>query len=82
MGAIKLSAGRRWLLLDGGLADNIRPALYGARYSALPEADTGLKGSSGCHHYGPFHSVKPSYEEDMAAIALMGVCDIGIGTIY
>lgn len=36
VGAIKSSAGRRWLLLDGGLADNIRPALYGARYSALP----------------------------------------------
>lgn len=27
---------RRWLLLDGGMADNLRPALYGARYSALP----------------------------------------------
>lgn len=26
----------RWLLLDGGLADNPRPALYGSRYSALP----------------------------------------------
>jgi diaminopimelate decarboxylase len=25
-----------WILLDGGLADNPRPALYGARYSALP----------------------------------------------
>jgi diaminopimelate decarboxylase len=36
VGAIKHTAGRRWLLLDGGLADNIRPALYGTRYSALP----------------------------------------------
>jgi diaminopimelate decarboxylase/diaminopimelate epimerase len=36
VGAIKRSAERRWLLLDGGLADNPRPALYGARYSALP----------------------------------------------
>ncbi len=36
VGASKESAGRRWLLLDGGMTDNPRPALYGARYSALP----------------------------------------------
>ncbi|MCI0519826.1 MAG: diaminopimelate decarboxylase [Chloroflexi bacterium] len=36
VGAVKRAAGRRWLLVDGGLADNPRPALYGARYSALP----------------------------------------------
>jgi diaminopimelate decarboxylase len=33
VGAVKHSATQRWLLLDGGMADNIRPALYGARYS-------------------------------------------------
>jgi diaminopimelate decarboxylase len=33
---IKETAHRRWLLLDGGLADNPRPALYRASYSALP----------------------------------------------
>ncbi len=38
VGAVKRTAHRRWLLLDGGLADNPRPALYGARYSALPVA--------------------------------------------
>ena len=36
VGAVKEAGGRRWLLIDGGLADNPRPALYGARYSALP----------------------------------------------
>jgi diaminopimelate decarboxylase len=36
LGALKRSAHRTWLLLDGGLADNPRLALYGARYSALP----------------------------------------------
>jgi diaminopimelate decarboxylase len=36
LGAVKRTAHRRWLLLDGGLTDNVRPALYGARYSALP----------------------------------------------
>lgn len=33
---VKHTAQRRWLLLDGGLADNPRPALYGARYTCLP----------------------------------------------
>jgi diaminopimelate decarboxylase/diaminopimelate epimerase len=36
LGAVKHSPHRRWLLLDGGLADNPRPALYGVRYAALP----------------------------------------------
>jgi diaminopimelate decarboxylase len=36
VGAVKHTAGRRWLLVDGGLADNPRRALYGARYSSLP----------------------------------------------
>ena len=36
VGAVKETASRRWLLIDGGMADNPRPALYGARYSALP----------------------------------------------
>lgn len=36
VGVVKAAAERRWVLLDGGMADNPRPALYGARYSALP----------------------------------------------
>ncbi len=36
LGAVKRTATRRWLMLDGGMADNIRPALYEARYTALP----------------------------------------------
>jgi diaminopimelate decarboxylase len=38
VGALKRTASRRWVLIDGGMADNPRPALYGARYSALPVA--------------------------------------------
>jgi diaminopimelate decarboxylase len=30
---------RNWLLVDGGLSDNPRPALYGTRYTALPLAN-------------------------------------------
>lgn len=36
VGAIKQTANRHWLMLDGGMVDNPRPALYGIRYSALP----------------------------------------------
>lgn len=36
VGAIKRREGRTWLMTDGGMADNIRHALYGARYSCLP----------------------------------------------
>lgn len=36
LGSVKYTENRRWFLLDGGLADNPRPALYQARYSALP----------------------------------------------
>ncbi len=39
VGAVKQAGARRWVLIDGGMADNPRPALYGARYSALPVAD-------------------------------------------
>lgn len=39
VGAVKVTPGRQWMLLDGGMTDNIRPALYGARYSALPVHD-------------------------------------------
>jgi diaminopimelate decarboxylase len=36
VGTVKRTAHRTWLLIDGGLADNPRHSLYGARYSALP----------------------------------------------
>jgi diaminopimelate decarboxylase len=36
VGTVKRTAHRTWLLIDGGMADNPRHSLYGARYSALP----------------------------------------------
>ena len=35
VGTRKQTAGKTWLLIDGGMADNPRHALYGARYSCL-----------------------------------------------
>ena len=39
VGAIKRRGGKTWLLADGGMADNPRFALYGAKYSCLPVTD-------------------------------------------
>ncbi len=36
VGAVKRRGDKTWLLTDGGMADNPRYALYGARYSCLP----------------------------------------------
>lgn len=38
VGAVKRRGDRLWLLVDGGMADNPRYALYRARYSCLPVA--------------------------------------------
>lgn len=54
VGAVKRTAKRRWLLLDGGLADNPRPALYASRYSALPARDPGRPDAGPAWLGGPF----------------------------
>jgi diaminopimelate decarboxylase len=35
VGSIKRAGERRWVAIDGGISDNPRPQLYGARYTAL-----------------------------------------------
>jgi len=42
LGAVKKRGEKTWLLTDGGMADNPRFALYGARYSCLPVARIGM----------------------------------------
>jgi diaminopimelate decarboxylase/diaminopimelate epimerase len=54
VGAVKESARRRWVLLDGGLADNPRPALYGVRYSALPVWQPQRPSAGGAWLAGPY----------------------------
>lgn len=43
VGAVKKRGAKTWLLIDGGMADNPRFALYGARYSCLPVSGSGLE---------------------------------------
>lgn len=54
VGAIKQTAERRWLMIDGGLADNPRPALYGAKYSALPVTEPLRANTNPAWFAGPF----------------------------
>jgi diaminopimelate decarboxylase len=35
VGTVKQTSGKTWLLIDGGMADNPRHALYGTKYSCL-----------------------------------------------
>jgi diaminopimelate decarboxylase len=72
-GAVKTTSGRRWLLLDGGLADNPRPALYGTRYSALPLIDPERPSASPTWLAGPY------CESGDVLISALGLPDMQAG---
>ena len=54
VGTIKKRVGKTWLLVDGGMADNPRYALYGARYSCLSVSDPGGERSEFVSIGGPY----------------------------
>ena len=54
VGAVKRRGNRTWLLTDGGMADNPRHALYGARYSCLTVAGVERERSEHVHIAGPY----------------------------
>jgi diaminopimelate decarboxylase len=54
VGAVKRHGNVTWLLTDGGMADNPRHALYGARYSCLTVAGADRERSEKVHIAGPF----------------------------
>jgi diaminopimelate decarboxylase len=54
VGTVKRAGDRLWAAIDGGISDNPRPQLYGARYTAVlasrvEEAATGTYGIAGKH---------------------------------
>ena len=51
---VKRQGSRTWLLVDGGMADNPRHALYGTRYSALTVAGPNRERNERVHIAGPF----------------------------
>lgn len=54
VGAVKRRGDRTWLLTDGGMADNLRFALYGARYSCLPVQAPGRERGGRVSVAGPY----------------------------
>jgi diaminopimelate decarboxylase len=54
VGAVKRRGAKTWLLTDGGMADNPRFALYGARYSCLPVTGLGRAGTETVSVAGPY----------------------------
>lgn len=54
VGAVKRRGDKIWLLTDGGMADNPRFALYGARYSCLPVSGVGRERSECVSVAGPY----------------------------
>ncbi|MBX3015792.1 MAG: diaminopimelate decarboxylase [Caldilineaceae bacterium] len=92
VGAIKTTAARRWLMIDGGLADNPRPALYGARYSALP-VQSPLRPNAGATWFaGPFCESGDILIEDLpmpavaagelVAVPVAGAYQLAMGSNY
>jgi diaminopimelate decarboxylase len=54
IGAVKRRGHKAWLLTDGGLADNPRHALYGAKYSCLPVSGLGRASIEKVSVAGPY----------------------------
>lgn len=54
VGAVKRRAHKTWLLIDGGMADNLRHALYGSRYSCLTVAGPGRARTETVSIGGPY----------------------------
>jgi diaminopimelate decarboxylase len=54
VGAIKKRGDKIWILTDGGMADNPRFALYGARYSCVPVTGVGREPSAKVSIAGPY----------------------------
>ena len=54
VGAVKRRGSKTWLLIDGGMADNPRYALYGARYTCLTVTGPGRERTETMSIAGPY----------------------------
>jgi diaminopimelate decarboxylase len=86
------SGSKIWILLDGGLADNPRPALYGARYSALPVRGPGRPVEGPVSFAGPYCesgdvlieslAIPEVHEGDVIAVPVSGAYQISMSSNY
>lgn len=66
VGAVKKRGEKTWLLIDGGMGDNPRFALYGARYSCLPVKNVAEERAGLVSIGGPFCESGDVIIEDLA----------------
>lgn len=92
IGAVKRRGNRTWLLTDGGMADNPRYALYGARYSCLTVSSPGGERSERVSVAGPYCESgdvliedlpMPSVKEgELIAIPMSGAYHLSMSSNY
>jgi len=92
VGAVKRRGKRTWLLTDGGMADNSRYALYGARYSCLTVAGLSREMSEKVSIAGPYCEsgdvviedlLMPKVEEgELIAIPVSGAYHLSMSSNY
>lgn len=92
VGTVKHRENRTWLLTDGGMADNPRHALYGARYSCLTVTGLGREGTEKVSIAGPYCEsgdiviedlLMPNIEEgELIAIPMAGAYHLSMSSNY
>jgi diaminopimelate decarboxylase len=94
VGAVKRRGEKTWLLADGGMADNPRHALYGAKYSCLPvtRVRVGRKRTEKVSVAGPYcesgdvlieNLLMPEVEEgELIAIPVAGAYHLSMSSNY
>jgi diaminopimelate decarboxylase len=92
VGAVKHRGERTWLLIDGGMADNPRHALYGSRYSCLTVAGVGRERTEKVSIGGPYCEsgdiviedlLMPEVEEgELIAVPVAGAYHMSMASNY
>lgn len=92
VGAVKHRGERTWLLIDGGMADNPRHALYGSKYSCLTVAGVGREKTEKVSVGGPYCEsgdiviedlLMPEVEEgELIAIPVAGAYHLSMSSNY
>lgn len=92
VGAVKKRQAKTWLLTDGGMADNPRFAMYGAKYTCLPVTGVGREGSGRVSIAGPYCEsgdiliedlLMPGVEEgELVAIPVAGAYHLSMSSNY
>ena len=92
VGAVKRRGERTWLLIDGGMADNPRHALYGSKYSCLTVAGVGRERTAKVSIGGPYCesgdiviedlSMPEVQEGELIAIPVAGAYHLSMSSNY